>query len=309
MNTLKHAMLFAAAAGTFGCGRVPFCEAFAGADQCVAGISSTDSTGEDSGTSEYSGTSEDGGTSEDSGTSEDGDVDTDEPDMDMDGVADDSDNCPEVSNSNQLDYDANGLGNVCDTQVFASVTGNLNTLISMDAGIGGMCEISLVLEVTNGYITVQLDDDAAVAAFEIDNLQIADILDMECMLLVTAYASLTSIMIENGGGPFPVSMPHSLAMHDAGQIAGVPNPSHPVLSFATISASVDLNPPMESQLALDGALPIFTADIVLGGASGTLSFTDTEFVLGMGEIMIQEPLPLPLEFALIGLVGSLTLAP
>jgi hypothetical protein len=36
------------------------------------------------------------------------------PDGDADGVADDSDNCPTVSNSDQLDNDADGIGNACD---------------------------------------------------------------------------------------------------------------------------------------------------------------------------------------------------
>ena len=39
------------------------------------------------------------------------------PDEDMDGIADGSDNCPDTANPNQLDFDGNGTGNVCDTTV------------------------------------------------------------------------------------------------------------------------------------------------------------------------------------------------
>lgn len=35
-------------------------------------------------------------------------------DVDRDGICDDADNCPGVSNPNQIDYDKDGLGNACD---------------------------------------------------------------------------------------------------------------------------------------------------------------------------------------------------
>jgi hypothetical protein len=229
--------------------------------------------------------------------------------MDMDGVADGSDNCPDIANPNQLDYDDNGAGNVCDTQVFTSVTGNLNTTAAADSGIAGDCVIPLMIMVTSGEIRVQLDDDAAVAAFEIGNLQVADILDQECQLLVTANVSLNNFMITNSGGAFPVSMAHSLAMHDGGQIAGMSDIPHPVLSTATMSASVNGGEPMPSELMLDGALPVFTANIMGGGASGTMSFADAQFLLAETEFMIEEPIPLTIDFTLTGLVGTLNLAP
>jgi hypothetical protein len=239
----------------------------------------------------------------------DGDADTDEPDMDMDGVADGSDNCPDIANPNQLDYDENGTGNVCDTQVFSTVGGTLDTTALADAGIVGMCEIPLTITVTGGQVMVQLDDDAAVAAFVIGNLQVADILDQECQLAVTATVSMTNFMITNSGDPFPVSMAHSLAMHDAGQIAGMSDIPHPVLSTATLSASINGDPPMDSELMLDGALPIFTANITGGGAMGTMSFADAQFVLAMDQFMIEDPFPITIDFSLTGLVGTLTLAP
>ncbi|MEZ5494605.1 MAG: thrombospondin type 3 repeat-containing protein [Pseudomonadales bacterium] len=40
-----------------------------------------------------------------------------QPDTDNDGVADDSDNCPLVSNLNQLDWDSDGAGDKCDDPV------------------------------------------------------------------------------------------------------------------------------------------------------------------------------------------------
>jgi hypothetical protein len=253
----------------------------------------------------------DGDTGDGDGDGEpgDGDGDTDELDTDMDGVGDGSDNCPDIPNPNQLDYDENGTGNVCDTQVFTTVTGNLNTTATADAGIGGNCSIPLMIMVTSGQIMVQLDDDAAVAAFEIANLQIADIIDEECMLAVNATVSLTNFLITNSGGAFPVSMPHSMAMHDGGQVAGMSDIPHPVLSTAILSASVNGGDPMDSDLMLDGALPVFTANIMGGGASGTVSFADPNFILAMDQFMIEMPFPLTIDFQLTGLVGTLNLAP
>jgi hypothetical protein len=252
----------------------------------------------------------DGDTGDGDGDMGDGDGDTSEPDMDMDGVGDGSDNCPDIANPNQLDYDDNGTGNVCDTQVFTTVTGTLNTTANANAGIGGDCSIPLMIMVTSGQIMVQLDDDAAVAAFEINNLQVADILDQECELVITATVSMTNFMMTyTGMDPFPVNMPHSQAMHDAGQIAGMSNAMHPVFSTATMSAAVGMDPPMDSELMLDGNLPVFTANIMNGGESGTISFADPQFVLAMDTFMITDPIAIDVEFTLTGLVGTLNIAP
>jgi hypothetical protein len=47
-------------------------------------------------------------------------------DTDGDGIADAQDNCPAVSNSNQLDSDGDGVGNACDPNSFAPVANNDN---------------------------------------------------------------------------------------------------------------------------------------------------------------------------------------
>jgi hypothetical protein len=260
----------------------------------------------------------DGDTGDGDGDTGDGDGDTagdgdgdgePPPDSDMDGVADGSDNCPDIANPNQLDFDGNGTGNVCDVQVFTTVSGTLNTTASADAGIGGNCDIPLQIMVTGGEIMVQLDDDAAIAAFEIVNLQVADILGQECQLALTATVDMTNFVISNSGGPFPVSVPHSLAQHDAGQIAGDSDAEHPVLSTATLSAAIGDGEPMASDLMLDGALPIFTANITDAGAMGTLSWADPDFVLAMDQFMVMMPIELTIDFQLTGLVGTLNIAP
>ncbi len=234
-----------------------------------------------------------------------------EPDTDMDGFVDSVDNCPEIANPNQLDFDGNGLGNVCDVQVFNTVGGTLNSTANADAGIGGSCSIPMMLEVTSGVVQIQLDDDAAVAAFEISQLEFADVLDKECALAFgqTASVSLKEFSIANNGDPFPVTIPHSQAAHDAGSIAGDSDVPYPILATAVLEASINGGEPMPSDLMLEGETPVFTANITDAGQSGTLAWADAQFVVAMDTFMVTMPVNLDITFELDGLVGTLTLAP
>jgi hypothetical protein len=227
----------------------------------------------------------------------------------MDGVGDMTDNCPDIANPNQRDFDDNGLGNVCDVQVFANVSGTLNSTAIADTGFA-MCQIPIQIMVTSGEVRVQLDDDAAVAGFEIVSLEVADILDKQCDLgIATADVSITDFMIANSGGAFPVSVAHTPAAHDAGSIAGDSDMPHPVLSTGVLNASINGGEPMPSDLMLDGAVPIFTANISGGGTMGTLAWADGQFVLAMDTFMVEMPVPITIDFQLRGLIGSVVVMP
>ena len=63
------------------------------------------------------------------------------------------------------------------------------------------------------------------------------------------------------------------------------------------------------ELMLDGALPIFTANINGGGAMGTMAWADAQFVLASDQFEITEPLPVTIDFQLRGLTGTLVLTP
>jgi hypothetical protein len=231
------------------------------------------------------------------------------PDSDDDGVPDSSDNCPNDPNPNQLDFDGNGIGNVCDAHVFSTVSGTLNSTGHADAGFAGQCMIPIMFQVTSGEVRVQLDDDAEVAGFEIVKVEIEDVLDKNCQLLVSAVVSIKDFSINNNGGDFPVSVAHSQAAHNAGSIAGDADIPHPILALGILEASVNNGEPMPSELNLDGTLPIFTANISGGGASGTLAWADGQYVLAMETFTIDQPIKVDIDFTLRGLVGSLVIAP
>jgi len=60
-----------------------------------------------------------------------------QPDMDSDGVADTSDNCPSTANADQADADGDGLGNVCDN---CPNTANANQADADGDGVGDACD-------------------------------------------------------------------------------------------------------------------------------------------------------------------------
>ena len=240
-------------------------------------------------------------------------TDTDDPpvDTDEDGVADDDDNCPDDPNPNQLDYDDNGMGNVCDTQVFTMASGTLNTTASAEA-FGQGCNIPLMVDVTGGQVRIQLDDDAAVAMFEISELQLADVPEQVCDLgLAAATVSMSNFVITNDGGDFPVMMAHDMGQHDNGQVAGDSDAPHPVIATALLSAAVGDDPPMDSDLMLeDASLPVFTANITDGGATGVLSWASPDHVVATTVFEVDVlGMMVPINFELAGMIGSVTLTP
>jgi hypothetical protein len=232
-------------------------------------------------------------------TTGDGDGDED-PDSDMDGIPDSSDNCPEIANPNQRDFDGNGIGNVCDVQVFSNVSGTLNSTVVAESRIH-TCSVPIVLEVTSGEVRIQLDDDAELAAFEIVTLEIADSFGEECNLKVW----LTGFSIETGGD-FPVSIPHAASAHAGGWIAGDSNMQHPVLSTAILDAQVNAEPPVQGNL-VGSTLPIFTANISNAGAMGILSWADAQFIVATETFVVDNMTNVDVQ--LHGLIGTVVMTP
>jgi hypothetical protein len=128
------------------------------------------------------------------GDADQGDGDGDgNTDSDDDGIVDANDNCSDVPNPNQLDFDENGVGNVCDTLVFSDVSGVLSSELAIDADFAGACQVSVDLLVTSGTVQVRLDDDATVASFEIVELTVADFGD-SCTTPARSRATRTPVI-------------------------------------------------------------------------------------------------------------------
>lgn len=289
-------------------------------------LSLTACGGDDGGGNEEVGETTDGGTDDNTDATETADSvndtstdaeTTDEttdtgppPDADMDSVPDAEDNCPDDANPNQLDFDGNGMGNVCDVMVYTSISGTLSSEAQADAGVGS-CNIPIDFVATGGMVQVQMDDNAQLVRLELTEMTVEDILDKDCnILIITANVSIKDFMMANGGGAFPVSMPHDQASHDAGTATGMTNIPHPILATGTIEATTNGDPPMPSPLELMGAnLPPMAVDITGAGAGMTLTFANDNFVVATSQFMVEMPVMLTIDLQIVGLNGTLTLAP
>ena len=84
----------------------------------------------------------------------DGIADVCEPDTDSDGIIDDDDNCPNVSNVNQNDLDSDGTGDACDSETIITS----NTILTSDTSLVGdlTVETGIVLTINPG-VTLDID--------------------------------------------------------------------------------------------------------------------------------------------------------
>jgi hypothetical protein len=233
-----------------------------------------------------------------------------EPDADEDGVADSSDNCPDVANPNQRDFDDNGLGNACDIQVYTTLSGTLDSSFYADGDGFGDCTLPLPLEVTGGEVRIQLDDDAAVATVDIVSLEFADIPGQDCeIIILTPVISVFNFDLANSGDSFPVSIPHSPADHDAGVISGDADAPHPVLSDFTVRVSPEGGEKKDNPYSVDGELPVFAVSVTQTGAKAVLTWDAPNHVLASGRVTAEGGLAADIPFEVQGIVGSINMLP
>ena len=90
------------------------------------------------------------------------------PDSDSDGVPEDIDNCPTISNPNQLDRDTDGIGDLCDNCISLI---NPNQLDSDFDGIGNICDVDDdndgILDITESES--DFDGDGIINSLDLDS--------------------------------------------------------------------------------------------------------------------------------------------
>lgn len=234
------------------------------------------------------------------------------PDSDRDGVVDADDNCPDDPNPNQLDFDGNGLGNVCDEMMFTTVSGTVASTASVTVPVVGSCAILFTLTADAAEVHVQLDDDANLVKLEVASLGFEDAPTRLCELNVVVDIDVTiqELLLTNRGGAFPVSFPSRAKFHDAGELEGTTTAEHPVTGSGSVALTAVGQSSPGVALSLDGALPTFGAVLQATGPELRLVFSDAKVPLLADTLGIEEPIEAnAVEFELTGLVGTLTLTP
>jgi hypothetical protein len=98
-------------------------------------------------------------------------------------------------------------------------------------------------------------------------------------------------------------------LHNAGQIAGNSNTSHPMDMSGTIDSSFNGEPNAPVNVQTPAEFPEFTVNVTGAGASGTLSWADGAWILAQDSFMIVDPFAIQINYAFGGVVGTLELAP
>ena len=173
---------------------------------------------------------------------------------------------------------------------------------------GGTCAEQALMDTSTMFenMFLSMDDEM----FRLRAADIADILDQSCMLLISANVSIVDFSMSNGGDAFPVSFPHNEADHDAGVATGMTNIPHPMMASGTLQAAVNGDPPMDSPLDLpDANLPPMAVDLSGNGSAMTLTWANDNFNIASSSFDITMPLMITVNLDIVGLNGTLTLAP
>ncbi|HEY0135688.1 MAG TPA: thrombospondin type 3 repeat-containing protein [Nannocystis sp.] len=231
-------------------------------------------------------------------------------DQDMDGVIDGVDNCPSDANPNQLDFDGNAVGNVCDEPLSFTIAdgvppefNKLDTTATANKTLECMFPVSLV--VLNGEVQVTLDD-AGIARVYAAKLNFADTPELTCDLTLVKVKLKITEFFADGPDPFLVGFPFTLPDHDNGTITGNTDMPHTILVSGLInvteSSNEDLAPTGESALEMvPGAFPNALASVVNKGEQVSMLFTDSNSVL------FEQTTMSGIKITLTGLNGTLRL--
>jgi hypothetical protein len=239
-------------------------------------------------------------------------VPADDADEDGDGIANKDDNCRCIANPNQLDFDGNSVGNVCDAPLTFTIADGappeFNQLVTQATAkqLIAMCQFGVNLVAIGGDVKVTLDDEGTGKVWAAQ-LNFADTPQLVCdiPLIVTVKLVIKGLVI-TGPDMFTVGFPFNVAEHDGGTVSGKTDAPHNIVVNGTIDVQESSNPglamPGESALEdVGGSFPIGTVTVTEGGKQLTVEFNDGNHTV------FQETTMGGLEITLSGLTGKLRL--
>lgn len=232
-------------------------------------------------------------------------------DEDGDGIANMVDNCRCDANPNQLDFDGNAVGNVCDEPLkFAVVSGtppNFNKLTTQaSAEMTLSCKFPVDLIVIGGELLVELDDDGLGKVFA-SNLQYADTPELECDLVLIKVKLKIEKLITTGDMPFAVGFPFLVADHMAGMVTGMMDAAHSIVINGTINVTESSNP----DLAMPGpqALTDVPGSFPAGVVTVTKDSNEAQIVFNDNNATVfEQKTESGITIKLTGLKGTLKMA-
>lgn len=236
----------------------------------------------------------------------------DDADEDGDAIANKDDNCRCDANPNQLDFDGNSVGNVCDEPLKFTIADGappeFNALQSQATASQfiAMCQFPVTLVATGGQIEVTLDDVGTGRVFAA-SVNMADTPQLECdiPLIVNVKLVIKSLVI-TGPEPFAVTFPFTVPDHDSGTITGLMSAIHNIVVNAILDVQESSNEgiamPGESPLMdVPGSFPAGTVTVDNATGQVTVDFDDD------GHTVFQQETMGGLQITLSGLTGKLRL--
>lgn len=230
-------------------------------------------------------------------------------DADGDGVANKGDNCPCDPNPNQLDFDADAVGNVCaDPLIFQVINGTPPEFNKLDtkasAGMGPLsCNFDVGLIAIGGDVQVTLDDQGTGMVY-VNSLSFADAKNLVCDLVILNVKLDIQMLMTKGDMPFMVGFPFTVADHDMGMVTGMMDKPHTMLVNGTIniteSSNPDLAPPGPAPLMdVPGQFPPGVVTVTNAGKDVKIDFADKD------SLMLMQTTMTGITIKLTGLTGTL----